>query len=208
MALSNYGELKTSVAAWAARSDLTTIMPDFVLLAHKQLMRDLRGHLRLQKRDTAFSVASEYVACPTDFLELVSMHCTSANPAFAVQFMDSDTGTNRYQAVAGVPAYVAVVGSTSNVENFKFSPPPSGTYTMTIEYYASLTFFGNDAATNWILTDHPDLYLYGSLVQASGYLEKGMVDRALAGYTAALESCKNAGRRARWGGNSMTQRVA
>jgi hypothetical protein len=208
MALSTYGELKTSVAAWMARADLTTTIPDFVTLCHKQLMRDLRGHLRLQKRDTAFSVTSEYVACPTDFLELVSMHCNSSNPKFAVQFMDSDTGTNRYQAIAGVPAYVSLVGSASNVENFKFSPPPSGTYTMTLEYYASLPFFASDAATNWILTDHPDLYLYGSLVQGSGYLEKPMIDRAKAGYDMALGSCMGAGRRTRWGGNSMTVRAA
>jgi hypothetical protein len=209
MALSTYGELKTSVASWLARADLTTSIPDFVTLCHKQLMRDLRGHLRLQKRDTAFSVATEYVACPTDFLELVSMRCTSANPPFAVQFMDNDTGTNRYQAVAGVPAYVAVVGSTSNVENFKFSPPPSGTYTMTIEYYAMLTFFSSDAGVNWILTDHPDLYLYGSLLQATAFLsDDPRVPLWAQAYRTALESCKSAGKRARWGANGMTVRAA
>jgi hypothetical protein len=95
MALVNYGDLKTSVANWLGRSDLTTPIPDFVTLAHKQIMRDLRGHLRLQKRDTAFSISAEYVAAPTDFLELVSMYLNTS-PKQEVQFMTHDRMTTHF----------------------------------------------------------------------------------------------------------------
>lgn len=209
MALDTYGGLKTSVAAWLARADLTSLVPDFITLAHKQITRELRGHLRGQTRSTAFSITGEYVAAPADFLELVSLRITSTTPDYALAFIDNDTGTDMYGGIAGAPRFVTLTGATgSNTEYFRFSPPPDATYTATIEYYASLTFFASDGATNWILTDHPDVYLYGSLAQASAYLfddprAVGWRDQ----FMMSLESLKRAGRKARWGGQGMAVRV-
>ena len=210
MALSNYGELKTSVANWLARADLTTLIPDFITLAHKQITRELRGHLRGQTRSTAFSITGEYVAVPADFLELISLHVTSSTPDYALAFLDGDTATNMYGGIAGTPRFVTLTGATgSNTEYFRFSPPPDSTYTATIEYYSSLTFFSGDSATNWILTDHPDVYLYGALAQASAYIHD---DQRAVGwrdaFAMALESLKRSGRKARWGGPGMAVRVA
>lgn len=213
MALTNYGELKTVVANFLARADLTTVIPDFVYLAHKQIARELRGHLRAQTRNTAFSITGEYVAAPSDFLELVSLRITSTTPDYALAFIDDDTGTNMYGGIAGAPRFVTMTGATgSNVEYFRFSPPPDSTYTATLEYIASLTFFSADSGaggTNWILTDHPDVYLYGALTQASAYLHD---DARAAGwrdaFASALDSLRRAGRKARWGGNGMAVRVA
>ena len=42
MALTDYSSLKTSVASYLARSDLTTQIPDFIRLAEERLARDLR----------------------------------------------------------------------------------------------------------------------------------------------------------------------
>ncbi len=207
MALATYGDLKASVASWLGRTDLSTPIVDFVTLAHKQLMRDLRGHLRLQKRDTAFSIATEYVAAPADFLELVSMHLNTS-PRVAITLGAPDD-MSRLDS-SGQPVYVSLAGATTaGTETFRFAPPPAGTYTATIEYYAGLTFFGSDAATNWILTDHPQLYLYGSLLQSAAYIENdARVPLWQAAYAEALAAVKAEGRRARWGANGMQVRVA
>ena len=207
MALANYGDLKTAIAAWTARADLTTVIPDFVALTHADLMRDLRGHLRLQKRDTAFSITGEYVAAPSDFLEVVSFVITSTTQPFAMSFLPNDTANDTYGGVQDIPQHFTLVGSSSNVENFRFSPPPNGTYTATLEYYARLTFFANDAATNWILTDYPNLYLYGSLYHAFKYMkDPNMAADMLRDYGEVLALLKKAGNKARWGGNGMTVR--
>ena len=207
MALATYGDLKTSVAAWLARADLTSVIPDFVTLTHADLMRDLRGHLRLQKRDTAFSIATEYVACPTDFLELVSLIVTSTNPPYAINFLPNDKQVDMNGATTGTPKWVAVVGATNNTENFRFSPPPGQTLTATIEYYARLTFFANDAATNWVLTDYPNLYLFGALYHGYTYLQNPQsADQMKSRYDQHLGQLIQAGRRARWGANGMQVR--
>lgn len=209
MALDTYGGLKTAIANFLGRSDLTSVIPDFVTLAHKQIVRELRGHLRAQTRSTAFSITGEYVAAPADFLELISLRVTSTTPDYALAFIDNDTGTNMYGGISGAPRFVTLVGATgSNTEYFRFSPPPDATYTATIEYYASLSFFSSDGATNWILTDHPDVYLYGSLAQSSAYIQDD--PRAAQwqnAFVGSLESLKRAGNKARWGASGMAVRV-
>lgn len=209
MALSNYGELKTSVANWLGRSDLTTPIIDFITLAHKQLMRDLRGHLRLQKRDTAFSITGEYVDAPTDFLELISIRITSTDPDYELEYLPGAVQSGAYSTSTGIPKFVSLVGdTTAGTENFRFAPAPSSTYTATIEYYASITYFASDAGTNWILTDHPQLYLYGALLQASGYIgDDPRIPMWKQAYDEALAKCMAAGARARYGVNGMMVRA-
>ena len=42
MAISTYAELKTSIANWLDRSDLTDVIPDFIALAETRHKRDFR----------------------------------------------------------------------------------------------------------------------------------------------------------------------
>ena len=42
MAISNYSELKTAIASWLDRTDLTDIIPDFIALAETRHKRDFK----------------------------------------------------------------------------------------------------------------------------------------------------------------------
>ena len=42
MALANYTDLKSTIASYLARSDLTAIIPNFIQLAEIRLRRDIR----------------------------------------------------------------------------------------------------------------------------------------------------------------------
>jgi hypothetical protein len=208
MALATYGDLKTTVARYLGRADLTSSIPDHATMAHAQLMRDLRGHPFLQTRNAAFSITGEYVDAPADMMELVSI-ARNDSPTMPLQFMQPDMMTKRFQGTTGSPLYYCFVGdTTAGTVNFRFGPPPDGTYTATVEYYARITFFSSDGATNWILTDHPDVYLYGTLLQATGEIKDDpRIQLWDAGYQRALESLKQAGKRMRWAGNSMAARA-
>ena len=209
MALASYSDLKTSVANWLGRSDLTATIPDFIRLAHTQMMRDMRGHLRLQKRDPSFSISGEYMPAPVDFLEFVSGYL-NGTPNRPLTFMANDTQTALYNAGSGIPINFSLGGSQGgNTETFRFAPPPDGGYTATIQYYAKLPFFASDADLNWILTDYPDLYLYGACYQGAVYLKDAAAAQDyMQLYTSSLNNAMDAGRRARWGGNGMAVRVA
>src|SRR5574343_38100 len=78
-----------------------------------------------------------------------------------------------YSSGTGVPRFVSVSGHTTadGTMAFRFAPPPDGTYTATIVYYAKLPALNSTTqTTNWLLTSHPDAYLYGSLLEASIFI--------------------------------------
>ena len=49
-------------------------------------------------------------------------------------------------------------------------PPPDTGYTAELTYVATLAKLSDSNASNWVLERHPDVYLYGSLLQAAPYL--------------------------------------
>ena len=66
MALSNFTELKASIADWMVRSDLTSVIPDFIEIAEAEMNRGLE-HWKMEEGAT-LSVSSRYTALPSDFL--------------------------------------------------------------------------------------------------------------------------------------------
>ncbi|CAB4152112.1 hypothetical protein UFOVP588_50 [uncultured Caudovirales phage] len=166
MALTTYAELKTSVGDWLNRTDLATAISDFVSLAEAQIERQLRTR-QMIVRATA-SIGTEYSAVPADFLETKSLKLNT-NPVTALQFetVDSlDSLSNTTYLSSGKPLYFSIVGGQIRV-----LPIPDGEYTAELVYYAKLAKLSNTNTTNWLLTQAPDVYLYGSLLQAAPYLQ-------------------------------------
>jgi hypothetical protein len=50
-------------------------------------------------------------------------------------------------------------------------PAPDSTYTGELTYYAKIPALSDAATTNWLLGVAPDVYLYGSLMEAAPYLD-------------------------------------
>ena len=71
MAITTYDELKTAIADFLNRDDLTSTIPTFIDLAEAALNRDLR-HWRNENRAIA-PVNSRYSALPSDFVEPIRM---------------------------------------------------------------------------------------------------------------------------------------
>lgn len=166
MALTTYAELKTSVGDWLNRTDLATAISDFVSLAEAQIERQLRTR-QMIVRATA-SIGTEYSAVPADFLETKSLKLNT-NPVTALQFqtVDSlDSLSNTTYLSSGKPLYFSIVGGQIRV-----LPIPDAEYTAELVYYAKLSKLSNTNTTNWLLTQAPDVYLYGSLLQAAPYLQ-------------------------------------
>ena len=67
MPLTNYSELKTSIADVLNRDDLTSTIPDFISLSEAQMNREVR-HYRMEKRATE-QLNTQYTAVPTEFLQ-------------------------------------------------------------------------------------------------------------------------------------------
>ena len=203
MAITTGAELATAAASWLARADLTARIPEFVALAEAKFNRELRTP-DMETKNATFSITGEYVAVPADFLEVRRFYLNNSTKD-VLTYMDPDTMTEYFGAASGTPKYFAVVGS-----NFQFGPVPDATYSSTLVYYTSLTTVSTGgSAVNWLLTSHPDLYLYGTLLEGAGYLHDPQTAMQWAAmYKTALDSVKSKGQRQRWGGNGMAVRAA
>jgi hypothetical protein len=199
--ITDYTTLKAEVASWLARADLTTAIPGFVQNAEAKLNRTLRA-LDQETKNATFSITGEYVAVPTNFLGARSFYLNTS-PKQTLAFMPDDTQTDYFGAGSGRPKFYSVVGS-----NFRFGPVPDGTYSATLVYYTVLPPLASNA-TNWLILAHPDIYLYGSLMEAAGYLtDDPRIPMWRAAYGECVEQLKSQNNRARWGGNGMAVRPA
>ena len=87
MALSNYSQLKSSVADWLNRTDLTTAIVDFITLAEAQFNKEIRNR-KMIKRATA-TIDSQYSAVPSDWLQTVDFVIES-NPIVTLEFVTNE----------------------------------------------------------------------------------------------------------------------
>ena len=165
MALTNYTTLKTSIANWLNRSDLTDeIADDFIKLTEA----DFNSKLRVRKMiaQTSFTVDTETEALPTGFLQVRDIYILSGSTKYPLTYqtpsqMDSTVGTS----TTGRPSSYTILGDT-----FRFSPKPDDSYTAYINYYKSFDALSDTNTTNYILSTHPAIYLYGSLFHAANFL--------------------------------------
>ena len=166
MALTTYTELKASIGDWLNRSDLTAAIPDFISLAEAQIERTLRTRQMIVRANASFD--AQYGAVPADFLETKSLKLTSTNPETPLSFLSIDAldaEMTKYTA-SGKPKFFGIVGG-----QFRLVPTPDANYTTELTYYAKLTKLSSSVASNFLLASSPDIYLYGSLLQAAPYLQ-------------------------------------
>ena len=202
MALSTYAELKTSVADWLNRSDLTAAIADFVTLAESQIERVLRNRNMLT-RGTG-NITAEYNVLPTDFLDGLTLKLTGTNPITPLQFEtlnNLDQLQNTTYLSNGKPLFYAIIGS-----NFRVLPVPDSTYAYEIDYYAKLAKLSASNTTNWLLTQAPDIDLYGSLLQAAPYLQNDeRIPVWVALYTKGIDDLRLADNRSTQAGTMLAR---
>lgn len=157
MSIATYAELKTSVAGWINRTDLTTVIPDFITLAEAQIRRDIRA--RDQLTDLTVTLTSEAATLPTDFLEARWVKATLNGYPKTLEFVASTIYDT--QPCAAEATFYTVDGNTLKVQ---------GGSVVTMNYWAKYDAFSSAADTNWLLTNSSDVYLFASLVEAYDYI--------------------------------------
>lgn len=188
MSITTYDELKSAIANWLNRDDLTAVIPDFISLAEADFNRKIRHYKMLDRVDATLD--SRYVQLPPDWLETVRMSITSGTTfrleAITVDDMlgyREDTQDN-----AGRPKYFTHIG-----EAIEVFPTPDAEYAMQLAYYGQIPALSDSTTYNWLLQSDPDIYLYGALLQSAPYLQDDARIQVWAGlYQNALGSLQKA----------------
>ena len=203
MAISTYAELKSSIANFLNRDDLTATIPDFISLAESSINNEIR-HWRMETRAET-TVDSQFTGIPTDWLSTIRFHLTTSGTT-SLDFMSlaaMQTARAARNDAAGTPTNYSL-----NSSQFELFPTPDTSYSAILMYYAKIPTLSSSNATNWLLTYHPDVYLYGALLHSAPYLkEDARATTWAALYTAAVARVNTASSRSTASGSGLRLKI-
>ena len=156
MSITTYSELKTAVAAWLNRTDLTSVIPDFVTMAESDIRIDVR--CKSMEEIATGSLTGETLAHPTGYIEAKMLYVDSATYVYVTP--------DRYYTL-GEDATDKVF--TSIGDSFYIKGATTQDYTLI--YYKAFDAFSGASDTNWLLTNYPDVYLSGACRHGAHYLK-------------------------------------
>lgn len=193
--ISSYNDLTARVAMWLDRDDLTPYMQTFVGMNEPFLNRTLRTPEMEAVAYPAFSGDNTF-PLPADCLAVrnVVMNGRPLDAYGPAQLAETFGGPAGY--TQGLPAAYAVSGSGVTI-----APAGVGNGVVTLTYWQRIPALTSAAPTNWLLTQHPDVYLYGTLAQAEAYVENPERAAQWASlFNGAVEQIISAAGKARYGG--------
>ena len=166
MAIGTFAELKTAAANWLDRSDLTDRIPEFISLAEARFNRILRIR-DMETVSTAISTVAgtrEY-DLPTGFVQMKEFHLTT-DPLTPLSYITPEMMT-RIQAgsTKAKPEVFTIIA-----DKVRLGPNPDAVYTTSMLYYKTFTALSASNTTSDMLTNNPDVYLYGTLLEAEPFI--------------------------------------
>lgn len=202
MSITTYDELKTTVADFLNRDDLTSVIDTFIDLTEADINRKVR-HWRMENRATA-EVDSRYNALPSDFLEPIRLHLEGNHaPLESISSYRMQELRQSSMDVAGRAKYYSV--TQGEIELY---PTPNQTENLEMYYVARLPALSSSNQTNVILEYHPDIYLYGALSHSAPYLgEDARISLWAQLYVNAVESANQESSKAKSSGSGLRMKI-
>ena len=165
MAINTYGTLKAAVANWLDRDDLSDRIPEFISLSEAIFNRTLRIRAMETTVSDSTPSGSKEDALPTGYLQMREIHLETS-PVVSLSYITPEI---MYRIRAGStnskPNSYTIMG-----DNILFGPTPNSVYTYSMTYYKAIDALSDSATTNWAILNAPDLYMYGTLLQAEPFL--------------------------------------
>lgn len=190
MAIATYSDLRTQVASYLARSNLTAQIPDFITLCEQRLNTILRT--RQMEAVTSLTPVDGVCTLPADYLEWRKV-VAKTSPRANLDYADPSFVDDRFPfREAGYPRFFTLVGSSLSVY-------PVTASDIELTYYQKIPALSESNTTNWLLTAFPSVYLYGALGEASIFIgnEERLATWARL-FEQAVAGVKDADRRGRW----------
>lgn len=199
--LTNYTGLVTSVQRWLSRTDLQDDVPDFIRLAEARFRRVL---VMPDMEATVTITPAASMALPADFDSIRAIGIPGYQPFDQVSPADFSAlalGANG-DPLTGQPTKMAIVSG-----QMLFWPTPDKAYAANMTYRVNIPALGPALDSNWLLAKHPDVYLYGTILQAEAY---GWNDERVPLIKAALDEAlgevMQAGTRQRYGAGPLAMK--
>lgn len=182
----NYTELKTAIADWAHRSDITDSTLDlFIDLAEAEF----NNRLRTVEQETVADLVctSRYTALPADLAEIRAVEHNGTRLRNLEYATPDYMARWRQYEPSGDPKAYSVRGT-----DLELIPTPDSV-TVTLTYWAKVPALSGANTTNWLIDAHPNMYLLECMRHLSIYIKD---DAGAARYATQMQGYFDALRRA------------
>lgn len=178
--ITDYTSLKASIAERLHRSDLTSLIPEFIADAEARIYNDLR--IQAMEESYSQAIASGVAALPTGFMEWKFLY-VDASSAKKLARKDAEWIYTNYptRSAEGTPVFFAREGG-----NLIFGPYPTDGLTVKGVYYKRPAALSESNTTNWLIENAPDLLRYAALTEAAVHTRNSEAHQVFDGKTVQL----------------------
>lgn len=180
MTISNYTELQTAVSSWSKRTVDEVV--DFITLAERRINSKLNSRMAEVEATLTATIDSRYIALPTLYIHPLALwrdYPTGSKTEIIYATAEVMGSTS---SSSGLPNFYTIDGA-----NIAFEIPNLAAYDYILRYKKQYNIAAS--TTNDILTNYPDVYLFGSLVESAMFARDfDMMDRWDARFQEALEN--------------------
>jgi len=160
MPISNYTELKTAIQDYAKRTDALSMLDTFIDLAEVDIWDKLETKSMEARTQSVTGTTDRFMDLPAGFIEMRRVRII-LDDGYQVPVKYVDPANLRVWGTTGMPRYFTVGGG--DTDELEFDRVPDQAYTVEMMYFKSLAALSATDPTNDLLTNHPMVYLAGSL---------------------------------------------
>ena len=164
MAIDSYSKLKTSVATWLDRDDLTDNIPDFISLAEDRINRHIRVRSMEHRAEMSTASGQAYYGLPDGYIQMRHI-AVQGSPNRDLEYRTPERFDTELVGT-GKPKYYTLIGN-----ELRLGPTPGGVYTVEMVFYRKFSHLSDTLTSNKLLEDHSDVLLYGALLEAEPFVK-------------------------------------
>lgn len=177
MSISTYSELQSEVTAWSHRTDLSARIPNFIVLCEADMQ--VRCKLTEFEGSSSVTITAGVGTLPTGFTGMRSIYW-DGDLDRPLKYLTPDQFES-HRNESGLANWYTITGTS-------LLTSPAGDGTAVIRYKARFTPLSDTNTSNVLLTNYPDAYLHGTLVQLHSYTKNTKaMQEANALYEAAVQ---------------------
>jgi hypothetical protein len=158
MTLSTYSTFKTAVQDWLTRSGIDAVVSDCVTLAEAGLNREL-GAVETDAALTGVLDNRRIDLSAVSMVQPIALFLAESGKD-EIEIPFKTDGTFPYLATSGKPKKAAFDVSLGYID---FDCPLDSAYPFRLRYRQRFAL-SDSAPTNWLLTNHPDVYLAATMM--------------------------------------------
>lgn len=163
MAITTFNEVLSAISNWHVRSNIDSARAkEWIAIFEACANRRLR--VRQMEASASVSVSASGIATlPTDFLQWRAVTWTGT-PTRSLEYADRTWIAQTYADSPAAPPEVFTIEGSS------LAVMPTDSARLILNYYQKIPALSTVVTSNWLLTAHPDIYVFGPLLESNAFI--------------------------------------